>query len=75
MADPLSYVICEKSLDENSEYVYIQERNVIAIIFIFRNKSYYYTHTDAYTQNIYMSTHISKSNLAAEYHSWHTHRS
>lgn len=42
----ISYV--KKPLDENSDYVYVQERNVIAII-IFRSKGYYYTCTGAYT--------------------------
>lgn len=38
----------KKTLDENSDYVYIQERNIIPII-IFRSKGYYYTCTGAYT--------------------------
>ena len=66
MADPLSYAICKKPLDENSEYVYVQEGNVISII-IFRNKGYYYTCTDAYTQNIHTHTPLSPLELKSSH--------
>ena len=73
MADPLSYAICKKPLDENSEYVYVQEGNVISII-IFRNKGYYYTCTDAYTQNIHTHTPLSQTWLLNTIPGIHTDR-
>lgn len=58
LADPLSYVICEKSLDENSEYVYTQERNVVAIILFLEIRAI--THAQMHTQNIHMCAHTPK---------------